>query len=97
MLYIAPLFWLGVLARRFGYVDYIALLAISKSLQDNCNSLQADAQEALQWGQAKGITFDPKKSELIHFTRQRADPPPASSPTVTTSTHVIQEATSPLR
>ena len=50
MLYIAPLFWLGVPARRFGYVDDIALLAISKSLQDNCNSLQADAQEALQWG-----------------------------------------------
>ena len=69
MLYIAPLFWLGVPARRFGYADDIALLAISKSLQDNCNSLQADAQEALQWGQAKGITFDPKKSELIHFTR----------------------------
>ena len=86
-----------MLARRFGYADDIALLTISKSLQDNCNSLQADAQEALQWGQAEGITFDPKKSELIHFTRQRADPLPASSPTVTTGTHVIQEATGPLR
>jgi len=32
MLYIAPLFWLGAPARRFGYADDIALLAISKSL-----------------------------------------------------------------
>jgi hypothetical protein len=39
MLYIAPLFWLGKVKRRFGYADDIALLAISKDLQDNCNSL----------------------------------------------------------
>ena len=85
-----------MLVYRFGYIDNIVLFTISKSLQDNCNSLQTDTQEALQWGQTEGITFNPKKSELIHFTRQRADPPPASSPTVTTSTHVIQEATGPL-
>ena len=47
ILYIAPLFWLGVPIRRFGYTDNITLLAISKSLQNNYNSLQADAQEAL--------------------------------------------------
>jgi hypothetical protein len=93
ILYIVLLFWLGVPVYRFGYTDNIALLAISKSLQDNYNSLQADAQEALQWEQTERIIFDPKKSELIHFTRQRADPLPASSPTVTTSTHIIQEAT----
>ena len=50
ILYIALLFWLGMPVYRFGYIDNIALFAISKSLQDNCNSLQADAQEALQWG-----------------------------------------------
>jgi len=47
MLYIAPLFWLGTPARRFGYADDIALLAISTDLQENCNSLQRDVQEAL--------------------------------------------------
>ena len=97
MLYIAPLFWLGRPVRRFGYADDIAILAISKDLQDNCNNLQADAQEALDWGQAEGITFDPKKSELIHFTRSMRDPPAASSPSITAGTYVIQEATGPLR
>jgi hypothetical protein len=97
MLYIAPLFWLGTPTRRFGYADDIALLAISTDLQENCNSLQTDVQEALDWGQAEGITFDPKKSELIHFTRSIKDPPAKTSPLVTARTHVVQESTGPLR
>ena len=97
MLYIAPLFWLGTPAHRFGYADDIGLLAISTDLQDNCNSLQKDLQETLAWGLAEGITFDPKKSELIHFTRSRKDPPPPESPQVIAGTHTVQESTSPLR
>ncbi|KAI1007067.1 hypothetical protein K3495_g1150 [Podosphaera aphanis] len=30
-------------------------------------------QEALDWGQAEGITFDPAKLELQHFSRRRAE------------------------
>ncbi|EDN93294.1 hypothetical protein SS1G_09160 [Sclerotinia sclerotiorum 1980 UF-70] len=67
MLYIAPLFWMGNPRKRFGYADDIALLATSDSLQKNCDTLQANMQEALEWGKTEGITFDPKKSELIHF------------------------------
>jgi hypothetical protein len=74
ILYIAPLFWLGTPARKFGYADDIALLAISTDLQENCNSLQRDVQESLDWGEAEGITFDLKKSERIHFTRSTKDP-----------------------
>jgi ribonuclease HI len=97
MLYIAPLFWLGTPTRRFGYADDIGLLAVSTDLQENCNTLQRDLQEALDWGQAEGITFDPKKSELIHFTRCYKDPAPAASPLVSASTHTIQESADPLR
>jgi hypothetical protein len=97
VLCVATLFWLGTPARRFGYADDFALLAISTDLQENCNSLQTDVQEALNWGQAEGITFDPKKSELIHFTRSTRDPPVASSPLVTAGTHTVQESSGPLR
>ncbi|TVY89104.1 hypothetical protein LAWI1_G004647 [Lachnellula willkommii] len=97
MLNIAPLFKLGEPVRRFGYADDIALLAVSTSLQTNCTLLQKDLQEALDWGIAEGVTFDPKKSELIHFTRSPQDPPPATSPQVSAGTHTIQESTDPLR
>jgi hypothetical protein len=91
MLYIAPLFWLGESSARFGYADDIGLLAVSTDLQTNCDSLQETLQEALDWGQAEGITFDPKKSELIHFTRSLTDPPPTESPRVSAGSHIIRE------
>jgi hypothetical protein len=47
MLYAAPLFWLRTPAKRFGYADDIALIQISASLEENCEKLQADLQEAL--------------------------------------------------
>ncbi|RAL58046.1 hypothetical protein DID88_009541 [Monilinia fructigena] len=61
MLYIAPIFWMGNPMKRFGYADDIALLASSDCLQENCEVLQANMQEALDWGKSEGITFDPKK------------------------------------
>jgi hypothetical protein len=97
MLYTAPLFWLGTLAGRFGYADDVGLLAVSTDLQTNCEKLQRDLQEILDWGLAEGITFDPKKSELIHFTRSPRDPHPSVSPQVSAGTHIIQESTDPLR
>ena len=80
MLYIAPLFWLGTLAKRFGYADDVGLLAVSIDLQTNCEKLQRDLQEVLEWGLDEGITFDPKKSKLIHFTRSLRDPLLSASP-----------------
>lgn len=91
MLYISPLFWLGSLKRRFGYADDIGLLSISSSLQANSENLLAGLQEILDWGQAEGITFDPKKSELTHFTRSRNDPPPHESPQISAGAQLIKE------
>ena len=96
MLYIAPMLWLGNPLRRFAYADDIALVAISTSLQANCNQLQADLQEALSWGDSVGITFDPKKSELLHFFRTREDTNTAL-PGVNAGTHSISEQPGPLR
>jgi len=72
MLYIAPLFnELGLEKTRFGYADDVALLEVSPSLPTNIERLTASLQQALLWGEEEGISFDPEKSELIHFTRKR--------------------------
>jgi ribonuclease HI/endonuclease/exonuclease/phosphatase (EEP) superfamily protein YafD len=93
MLYIAPIFQLGSPSTRYGYADDLGLLEVSTDLQTNCNRLQNTVQEILDWGQSEGITFDPKKSELIHFTRSWKDPPPFASPQVFT----VQETDTSLR
>ena len=83
MLYLAPLFRVGRPRSRFGYADDVALLAISPSLATNSQALSASLQEALTWGSGEGITFDPDKSELLHFSRRRTDQDPTSNPSVT--------------
>jgi hypothetical protein len=67
MLYLSPLFRLGRPKARFGYADDAAILAISPSLETNCQSLSESLQEALDWGFAEGITFALDKYELIYF------------------------------
>lgn len=96
MLYIAPLFGFGSAQRRFGYADDIGLLAFSDSLQANCSQLQTDMQEALDWGAAEGITFDPEKSKLIRFTKSRKDSL-STSPRISAGTYCIKESLTPLR
>lgn len=96
MLYISPLFWLTSPRTRFGYADDIALLAISTDLAHNCTKLQTDLEQILNWGHGEGITFDPSKSELLHFTR-RTKLDYRSLPGVTAGTHIVQSATDPVR
>jgi hypothetical protein len=47
MLYLAPLFHIGIPRARFGYADDVALLATSPSLDTNSKSLSDSLQEAL--------------------------------------------------
>jgi hypothetical protein len=47
MLYLAPLFHLGILRNRFGYADDVTLLATSPSLVTNSTALSESLQEAL--------------------------------------------------
>jgi hypothetical protein len=96
MLYIAPILHLGNPKRRFGYTDDIALVAISTDFQSNCDQLQTSLHEALSWGNSEGITFDPAKSELLHFTRGReGDNRPLLG--VNAGTYSISEKLGPLR
>jgi len=93
MLYLAPLFYLGILRNRFGYADDVALLATSPSIVTNSTALSESLQEALDWGATEGITFDPDKSELLYFSRRRPDQDPTTTPSVVTSSILVTEGT----
>ncbi|KAI1003832.1 hypothetical protein K3495_g4377 [Podosphaera aphanis] len=73
MLHIAPLFKLDGLKKAFGYADDVAVLEISPSLQGNATKLENSINQALAWDSSEGVTFDPMKSELLHFTRKHKD------------------------
>jgi hypothetical protein len=92
MLYLAPLFHMGIPKARFGYADDVGLLAISSSLDTNSKRLSDSLQEALNWGSTEGITFDPEKSELIHFSRRRADQDPNTTPSVSAGPIQVSES-----
>jgi hypothetical protein len=47
MLYLAPLFQLGNPDTRFGYVDDVAMLAISMTLEANSQVLSDSLQQAI--------------------------------------------------
>jgi Reverse transcriptase (RNA-dependent DNA polymerase)/Endonuclease-reverse transcriptase len=91
MLYLAPLFKLGKRSERFGYADDVALLASSPSLLENSEALAAALQEALDWGVAEGVSFDPAKSELMHFSRKRTDQDPTATPAVSAGPITVSE------
>jgi hypothetical protein len=91
MFYLSPLFRLGRPKARFGYVDDAVILAISPSLETNCQSLSKSLQEALDWGSAEGITFMPDKYELIHFTRRMTDQDPSCTPLVSAGQVIVFE------
>ena len=90
-LYIAPLLWMGRSKKRFGYADDLGFLEISNSLGQSAEKLSSHLQEALDWGHAEGITFDPTKSELKHFSRRHADKNPSTRPTVTSTAFTVTE------
>lgn len=89
MLYISPLFFLDRLKEGFGYADDVASCKISPSLEENSRALSETLAQALEWGRSEGITFDPDKSELLHFSRKRADR--GKSPSVQAGALVITE------
>lgn len=91
MLYISPLFKLKGLESAFGYADDVAIPMISSDLDENTEKIRIAINQALSWGEAEGVTFDPGKSELIHFSRKHRDKD--RSPTVNTNRFTISEST----
>ncbi|KAI0991860.1 hypothetical protein K3495_g16327, partial [Podosphaera aphanis] len=73
MLYISPLFKLEGLRKAFGYADDFAILNVSTTLNENVEAIRVAINQALTWGDTEGVTFDPGKSELLHFSRKHRD------------------------
>jgi ribonuclease HI len=56
---------------RFGYADDLCICRTGHSLEDNAIRLGQDLEQILGWGAANKVSFDPEKSELMHFTRAK--------------------------
>jgi hypothetical protein len=82
---------MGTSKARFGYADDVGLLATSPSLATNSTALSDPLQEALDWGATEGITFDPAKSELLHFSRRRSEQDPTLTPSVSAGAISVSE------
>lgn len=89
MLYISPLFKLEGLKKTFGYADDFAIIMISPTLEENSEKISTATNQALNWGDTEGVTFDPGKSELLHFLRKHRDK--NVSPPVHTNSFTISE------
>ena len=56
------------------YIDDLGLLAISKSLQDNISTLKLGLTRVIQKLSSIGMSIDPSKLEIQHFSRRPNDP-----------------------
>ncbi|KJK84914.1 hypothetical protein H633G_11266 [Metarhizium anisopliae BRIP 53284] len=68
LLYTEPIYRLGKPEGRFGYADDTAILCIGESLQETARKATECLEELVAWGAANGITFDPDKTEVMHFS-----------------------------
>ncbi|KAM5344599.1 hypothetical protein ACJ41O_013134 [Fusarium nematophilum] len=70
LLYTEPIYRLGNTKGRFGYADDTAILCTGDSLDETATAASGYIQELIDWGNENGISFDPKKTEVIHFSRK---------------------------
>ena len=56
-----------------GFVDDITILATSTGISTNCQLLERAYNKCQGWAKKYSSRFNPKKSELIHFTKRAAD------------------------
>ncbi|KAK4069806.1 hypothetical protein Purlil1_13644 [Purpureocillium lilacinum] len=70
-LYIAPIYRLGNSGGRFGYADDTAMLRVGCLLEETATLASRDMRELLTWGTSNGVTFDPDKTEIMHFSRKK--------------------------
>lgn len=77
LLYTEPIYRLGNTEGRFGYADDTAILCVGGTLNETSAEASRHVRELVTWGAANGIAFDPKKTEVMHFSRTapKAAPP----------------------
>ncbi|KAJ0129521.1 Uncharacterized protein HZ326_27390 [Fusarium oxysporum f. sp. albedinis] len=73
--------------QSFGYADDIALYRTSPSLEENAELLGKDLTRVMDWGMDNKVALDPKKGEVIHFSRRCKGPAKTSAPDIVSSKH----------
>jgi ribonuclease HI len=71
LLYTEPIFRLGNPKCRFGYADDTGILCTGSSVEETATAASKCVRELVTWGAANGVSFDPEKTEVMHFSRSR--------------------------
>ena len=58
-------------AFQISYIDDFSLSVSSTSAKKNCKALEKIVARLIKSAEEQGVSFNPKKTELIHFTTQR--------------------------
>jgi hypothetical protein len=77
LLYTEPIYLLGNPQGRFGYADDTAILSIGDTVDETTAAASASIDEMVRWGMANGVSFDPKNTEVMHFSRSKLRTSPA--------------------
>ncbi|RKK75288.1 hypothetical protein BFJ68_g18117, partial [Fusarium oxysporum] len=77
LLYTEPIYRLGNPRGRFGYADDTAILSIGDTLDETTAMASSSIAEMVRWGAANGVSFDTKKTEVMHFSRSKLRTAPA--------------------
>ena len=73
LLYTQPIYRLGEQQQqRFGYADDVAMLQIGDTIEETTGKATEDISSLVSWGQENAVHFDHEKTEVMHFSRQRA-------------------------
>ncbi|KAI8402067.1 hypothetical protein FOFC_17372 [Fusarium oxysporum] len=73
LLYTEPIYRLGNPQGRFGYADDTAILSIGDTVDETTAMASSSIAEMVRWGAANGVSFDTKKTEVMHFFLRHGD------------------------
>ncbi|KAL9572136.1 hypothetical protein ACKAV7_003714 [Fusarium commune] len=77
LLYTEPIYRLSNPQGRFGYADDTAILCVGDTVEETAAAASRSVEEMVRWGAANGVSFDPKKTEVMHFSRNKPETAPA--------------------
>jgi hypothetical protein len=60
--------------RGIAFVDDTNIITTSRSIPENCRSLERAHELCLSWARRHGVRFAPEKYKLVHFAKSRRTP-----------------------
>ncbi|KAF7543577.1 hypothetical protein G7Z17_g10620 [Cylindrodendrum hubeiense] len=62
---------------QYGYANDITSIHIGRTLRETTEEAGINIEEIERWGSNNEISFDPGKTEIIHFSRRHSSPSPS--------------------